>query len=85
MNRRAIEEGDMNSIKIALAAMAAGAVAGILFAPAKGKVTRRRIAHQANVTADEIKNSFDELSDKVTQTFDTVRSDVLTFRKQLLH
>lgn len=75
----------MNTVKITLAAIAAGAVAGILFAPAKGKVTRRRIAHQATVTADEIKNSFEELSDKVTQTFDTVKSDVMMFRKQILH
>jgi gas vesicle protein len=75
----------MNSVKIALAAMAAGAVAGVLFAPAKGSVTRRRISHQANMYADEIKDSFEELADTVSQSLDTVKGEVSSFRKQFIH
>jgi gas vesicle protein len=75
----------MNSVKIALAAMAAGAVAGVLFAPAKGSVTRRRISHQATLYADEIKDSFEELADTVSQTLDSVKGEVSSFRKQLIH
>ena len=75
----------MNSAKIALAAMAAGALAGVLFAPAKGSITRRRLSHQANLYADEIKHSFDELADTVTETMDSVKGDVATLRKQVFH
>lgn len=75
----------MNSIKIALAALAAGALAGVLFAPAKGSVTRRKISHQANTYADEIRNSFEELSETVAETLDTVKGEVASFRKTILH
>ncbi len=75
----------MKSLKVALAALAAGALAGILFAPAKGSITRRRISQHATTYADEIKNSFEELSETVTQTLDSVKGEVATFRKTLLH
>jgi len=75
----------MKSLKVALAALAAGALAGVLFAPAKGSVTRRRITQHANTYADEIRNSFEELSETVSQTLDAVKGEVSTFRKTLLH
>jgi hypothetical protein len=84
-NQQRKKEAKMNSVKIALAAMAAGALAGVLFAPAKGSVTRRRISHQATTYAGEIKNSFEDLADSVTQTFETVKGDVESFRKQMIH
>jgi gas vesicle protein len=75
----------MGSIKIMLAAMAAGTLVGVLFAPAKGKTTRRRIAHQANTVADEVKNTFEEVADTLTQRFDAVKGDVIHLRKQFMH
>jgi gas vesicle protein len=75
----------MNTVKVALTAVAAGAIAGVLFAPAKGAVTRRKISHKANIYADEIKNSFEDLASTVTETLDTVAGEVKTFRKQMMH
>ena len=75
----------MNSIKIALTAIVAGAIAGVLFAPAKGSITRRKISNQATTYADEIKNSFEKLADTMTETMDTVKTDVASFRKQVFH
>ncbi|MGE5315534.1 MAG: YtxH domain-containing protein [Acidobacteriota bacterium] len=75
----------MGTIKLLLAGIAAGAVAGILFAPAKGTVTRRRIAHQASNYAGEVKNTFEEMMDMMTQRIDSIRGDVIHLRKQLMH
>lgn len=75
----------MGTIKLMVAAVAAGALTGVLFAPAKGSVTRRRIAHQANTYADDIKNTFAEVVDAVTDRIDTVRGDVIHLRRQFMH
>jgi gas vesicle protein len=75
----------MGTTKLIVGAVAAGALAGLLFAPSKGSVTRRRIAHQANSVADEIKNTFEEMVDSVSERIDSVRGDVMHLRKQLIH
>lgn len=75
----------MGSIKLLIGALAAGALAGILFAPARGSVTRRRIAHQAGSVVDGVKHTFEEMVDTVADRFDTVRGDVVHLRKQLIH
>lgn len=75
----------MGTFRLMIYSMAAGALAGLLFAPAKGTVTRRRIAHQAGNVVDEIKNTFEDMVDSVTDRFDSVRGDVVHLRKQLMH
>lgn len=55
---------------------AAGAVAGILFAPKKGTDTRRRIADRSNEYMYETKSKFNDLSDNLSHRYDTVKSKV---------
>ena len=74
----------MRSMKVLLGVMAAGALMGVLFAPAKGSVTRKRIAHKANTFDNEIQNTVDELVDTMTQRIESVRDDVANLRKQLI-
>ncbi|HLP14808.1 MAG TPA: YtxH domain-containing protein [Bacteroidota bacterium] len=74
----------MGTIKLMIGALAAGAMMGILFAPAKGTVTRKRIAHQAGAYADDMKDMFEDIVETMTQRFESVRGDVMHLRKQLM-
>lgn len=56
----------------ALAGVAVGAVLGILFAPAKGTVTRRRISKKGTDYADGLKEQFNEYVDSVSEQFDSM-------------
>lgn len=57
----------------ALAGVALGAIAGILFAPEKGSKTRRKILDKRNGYVDEIKTKFDKLHDSITNKFESVK------------
>ena len=62
----------MKANKIALGllgGLAAGAVAGILFAPAKGVDTRKKILKKGNNIADEFKDKFGNLSEEVKSNY----------------
>jgi gas vesicle protein len=68
----------MSSGKIVLgvlAGLAAGALAGILFAPEKGSVTRKNIAHKGEDYLDELKEKFDDLVTSVTKKFDGMKQE----------
>lgn len=52
--------------------VAVGAALGILFAPAKGSKTRRRIARKGS----KIKESWNDLKDTVAGTIDNIRDEV---------
>jgi gas vesicle protein len=66
-----------------LAGVAAGALAGILFAPAKGSKTRKRILKKGENYVDALKEKFDELLEVVTEKVEKVKGDVsnLTVKK----
>ncbi|HCT93224.1 MAG: hypothetical protein A2X19_03850 [Bacteroidetes bacterium GWE2_39_28] len=51
----------------ALAGLAVGVVVGVLFAPEKGSVTRKKITKKSEDYADILKNKFDEFVDSVTE------------------
>lgn len=62
---------------------AAGAVAGILFAPKKGKDTRKNIADRSNEYMYETKSKLNDLSDNLSHRYDSVKSKVRGKSKNL--
>jgi len=62
-----------------LAGVAAGALAGILFAPAKGSRTRRRIMKKGEDYTDAIKETFNDLLETVTEKMEKVKEEVSKF------
>lgn len=65
----------MNTGKVALGVLggiAVGAIAGILFAPAKGSKTRKRILKKGKGYADEVKGKFDQLASDFSQKYESV-------------
>ena len=62
-----------------LAGVAAGALAGILFAPAKGSRTRRRIMKKGEDYADVLKEKFNDLLESVTEKMEKVKEEVSNF------
>ena len=76
----------MNSAKVfwgALGLFAGGAVVGMLFAPAQGKHTRKKIV---NTTADymnELKSKADDLMENITETIDIVKDEADKLTRKL--
>lgn len=72
----------MNAVKVVagvLAGFAAGALAGVLFAPAKGSKTRRRILRKGEKYADDLKEKFDDLKEEVSNRFEKVKEHATKF------
>lgn len=75
----------MNSGKVllgVLAGVAAGAALGILFAPAKGSDTRRKIAVKGEDYADSLKTQFNDLLTTISENFQKDKLDTLNFEEQ---
>lgn len=70
----------MNQGKVVLGMLvgvAVGATLGILFAPAKGSKTRKRIARKKNEYVDDLQGKFDDLIGTVTETFDRMKGEAI--------
>jgi gas vesicle protein len=66
----------MSSGKVLLgvvAGAAAGAILGMLIAPAKGSATRKRIVRTGSDYSEDAKDKLNEYVDAVTEEYDTVK------------
>jgi gas vesicle protein len=68
-----------------LAGATAGVLAGFLFAPHRGKVTRKKIIRSGGALAEGVKEKFDEFIDSVTEKMSTVKENVTDFAEQRMH
>ena len=59
-----------------IAGAATGALLGILYAPARGAITRRSICLKGEQGLDDLKDKFNEYIDKITDRFEKVKDDV---------
>jgi len=65
-----------------LAGVAAGALVGILFAPAKGSRTRRRILKKGENYAEGLKDKFNEYVDTMSEKFEHVKEEVSAYTQK---
>lgn len=62
-----------------LGGVAIGAIAGILFAPAKGTKTRKRIMKKGNSYTNDLKNKFEDLYNNASSKYDNVVENTKEF------
>jgi gas vesicle protein len=60
-----------------VAGAAVGAALGILFSPAKGSVTRKRIARRGTDYAEDAKEKFNEYIDVINEEYDSIKEEAL--------
>jgi len=65
-----------------LAGVAAGALLGVLFAPNKGSVTRKKIVKKSDDYADGLKDKFDEFLESISEKFEEVKEEVSDFAEK---
>ncbi len=79
----------MSAGKVALglvAAAATGAVLGLLFAPSKGKVLRRKIRSVTAKEMEDLKDKYDEFAENVSKSYEKVKENINDFaRKNMNH
>ena len=72
----------MNASKVVmgvLGGIAVGAIAGVLFAPAKGTKTRRRIMKKGNDYTKDIKNKFNGLYNDMAAKYENALDEAKEF------
>jgi gas vesicle protein len=60
-----------------VATVAAGAALGVLFAPAKGSVTRKRIARRGTDYSDDVKEKFNSYIDTISEEYESIKNGVM--------
>lgn len=68
-----------NVILGVLGGVAVGAIAGILFAPAKGTKTRKKIMKKGNDYTKDLKTKFGDFYDGVTTKYENIVDDAKGF------
>ncbi len=58
-----------------LAGLAAGAFLGVIFAPDKGTVTRKKIIDKSEDYAEDLKEKFDEFIDSINKNVEEVKNE----------
>lgn len=59
-----------------VAGLALGAIVGILFAPEKGSVTRKKIMDTGDDLVDELKSKYDGFCESINEKFDSTKQKV---------
>jgi gas vesicle protein len=59
-----------------MAGLAAGAAIGMLFAPQKGKIIRKRILRKGEDIADKTSDVIHDLTDNASKKFDTIKREI---------
>ena len=65
-----------------LAGVAAGALLGILFAPDKGKTTRKKMSKKGEDYLETAKEKFNEFIDDISEKIDEVKEEVTDFAEK---
>ena len=68
-----------------LAGLAAGALAGVLLAPAKGSDTRKKISKKGKKYEENLKEKFSEKLDNASKKFEKIKTDVTDFAQKNMH
>ena len=61
----------MNTVNKLMIGIAAGAILGVLYAPDKGSVTRRKLSR----IGEDLKDRFDRIRDNISDTIDNLKGE----------